>query len=292
MSPPAGGASAFVPRLVNADWNFWPDGFDRFAIWRACAQLGFEAIEVGVYSADDELAPAAMSDIISLAAETGLGVQAVLFSMPAARWPDGGLASPHESGRAVAGIIETARRAADLGAEVLGVWPGADRTTAGGRGALGTDGWARTLDALDAVATAAEPLGLAVAVEYKPGQLVGGADDALRLAEALDRPAVGVLVDTAHALAAGEDLGSLPGRLGDRLVHVHLGDSAGDADADLPPGAHHDFGPFLAGLAASGYRGALSFDLYGSVESGALTGSDASAQGLGYIRKTLAEAAP
>lgn len=127
-------------------------------------------------------------------------------------------------------------------------------------------------------------------VEYKPGQLVEGADDAVRLVDVVDRPSLGVLVDTAHALAGGEDLAGLPALLGDRLVHVHLGDSAGDADADLPPGAEHDFVPFLAGLGQSGYEGALSFDLYGSVLSGLGTGTDASDQGLRYIRSALSRA--
>jgi len=277
-------------RFVNADWNFWPDGFDPGAIWRTCAELGFEAMELGVYRADEELSAAAMTTTSRLAAETGLGVEAVLFSMPAARWPDGGLASPAGSGPAVAEIVETARRAADLGARVLGVWPGADSSD--GEPDADPDGWARTLDALDAVAAAAEPLGMTMAVEYKPGQLVAGATDAIRLADALDRPTVGVLLDTAHALAAGEDLAALPARLGHRLVHVHLGDAAaGDADADLPPGSEHDFSPFLAALARSGYGAALSFDLYGAVEAGVATGTEASDQSLRYIRAAQAGAA-
>ena len=272
------------PRFVNADWNFWPDGLDRQAIWRECARLGFDAMEVGVYRADDELSSSAMRAIGGLAGETGLDVHAVLFSMPAERWPDGGLASSGASAGAVTEIVETARRAADLGAQVLGVWPGADPPDGGPPG--GSDGWRRTVDALGVVAAAAEGLGLALSVEYKPGQLVAGADDALRLA---DVPGVGVLVDTAHALAGGEDLAALPARLGRHLVHVHLGDSGGDADADLPPGSITDFGPFLAGLAACGYGGALSFDLYGAVQAGVASGTEASDQSLRYIRSVQAE---
>jgi len=78
--------------------------------------------------------------------------------------------------------------------------------------------------------------------------------------------------------------------LGERLVHVHLGDSGGDADADLPPGAEHDFVPFLGGLAASGYAGALSFDLCGSVLAGTTTGAQASEHGLDHLRGALAMA--
>ncbi len=272
-------------RMVNADWNFWPDGFDRARIWDTCARLGFEGVELGVYRAEDELSSAAMSSMETLVAETGLAVHAVLFSMPAERWPDGGLASAVASTRAVAEITETARRAAGLGAGVLGVWPGADRDSALG---IGADGWARTLDAIGEVAGVAGPLGLTVAVEYKPGQLVAGAEDALRLVDEIDGPDVGVLVDTAHAIAGGEDLAALPHWFGDRLVHVHLGDSGGDADADLPPGAEHDFVPFLRSLAETHYSGALSFDLYGSVQAGLTTGTAASEQGLTYIQGALA----
>jgi len=272
---------------VNADWNFWPDGVDRDDIWHTCARLGFDGMELGVYRPDDELSPAALSSVEALVGATGLGVEAVLFSMPVERWPDGGLASPSTSGRAVADIGETARRAAGLGARILGVWPGADVV---GPALDVADGWSRTLDAIDAVAGVAGPLGLTVAVEYKPGQLVAGAHEALRLVAELGNARVGVLVDTAHAFAAGEDVAALPDGLGERLVHVHLGDSGGDADADLPPGAEHDFVPFLSRLAGAGYAGALSFDLYGSVQAGLSTGTEASEQGLTYVRAALATA--
>ncbi len=271
-------------RLVSADWNFWPDGFDRAKIWHASAGLGFAAMEVGVYRADDELSADATAAIGSLVRETGLGVDAVLFSMPPERWPDGGLGAAGPSARAVAEITEVARRSADIGAGVLGVWPGAD--AAGGAG----DAWSRTCDALTEVAAATSGLGLRLAVEYKPGQLVAGVEDAVRLVDAVGQ-GMGVLVDTAHAFAAGEEVAGLPDRLGPRLVHVHLGDSSGDPDADLPPGAEHDFAPFLGGLSAAGYAGVLSFDLYGAVVGGATTGVEASRQGVLHIRDALARAA-
>ena len=270
--------------LVSADWNFWPDGLDRADIWHASADLGFSGMEVGVYRADDELSADAMAAILTLAGETGLGVDAVLFSMPPERWPDGGLSVAGPSARAVAEITESARRAADLGASVLGVWPGADAP--GGTG----DAWSRTRDAISEVAAVTARLGLRLAVEYKPGQLVDGVEDAVRLVDAVGEE-VGVLVDTAHAFAAGEDVAGLPERLKERLVHVHLGDSAGDPDADLPPGAEHDFAPFLAGLSAAGYAGVLSFDLYGAVVGGGTTGIEASRRGVLHIRHALARAA-
>ncbi len=267
--------------LVQADWNFWPDGLDAAAVWATCAALGFDGVELGVYRPDDELSAERRAILEHLVDRHGLGVAAVLFSMPPERWPDGALASADRADDAVAAIVETARRAADLGAGVLGVWPGAD--TAGG-----PDAWARTAASVHSVAEAAGRLGLMVAVEPKGGQVLATTADAVRICEEVAHPALGVLVDTGHALAGGEDLGGLPAAVGAHLVHVHLGDSGGDVEDDLPPGRHHDFRPFLAALAATGYGGALSFDLYGCVASHQLSGVEATRQGLGHVRASLA----
>lgn len=274
--------------LVGADWNFWPDGLAPAAIWAACAELGFDGLELGVYDPDAELAPDRVAGAAALSGRHGLAVPAALFSMPVARWPEGALASARHAPSAVRAMVETGRRAADLGAGVLGVWPGADGHRSGG-----ADGWSRTAAALAAVADGVAAFGMRVAVEPKPGQVVGSTDDALRLCQEVGHPGLGVLLDTAHALAGGEELAALPERLGARLFHVHLGDSdGGDADADLPPGAVHHFGPFLAALDRSRYAGALSFDLYGAVVSGGLTGEAASRQGLDHVAGAMAGALP
>ena len=269
--------------LVNADWNFWPEGSPPPTIWAECADLGFEGLELGVYDPDIELSPVRVAEAATLSARHRIGARAALFSMPPSRWPGCGLASVEHRAEAVRAIVETGRRAAGIGATVLGVWPGADLP------AGGPDDWARTAESLAAVADGTRSLGLTVAVEPKPGQLVAGTQDAIRLCEEIGDPGIGVLLDTAHALAAGEDIEALPERIGTRLLHVHLGDSdGGDADADLPPGSVHDFGPFLAALQDSGYQGALSFDLYGAVSAGGCTGREASRLGLAHVTAALA----
>lgn len=278
----------FEPPLVAADWNFWPGGLTATAIWETCAGLGFEAVELGVYDPGVELSASRVAEAAALAERHGIGVHAALFSMPPARWPEGALASREHAPAAVRAVVETGRRAAELGAAVLGVWPGADLD-----GHDAGDGWARTAAAVAAILDGVAGLGLRVAVEAKPGQVVGTTDDALRLCDELGAPALGVLLDTAHAVAGGEDLTTVPGRTGARLVHVHLGDTDGaDADADLPPGAVHEFGPFLAALDHAGYRGALAFDLYGAVTTGGFTGETASRRGLDHVRAALATGRP
>jgi len=271
------------PRLLNADWNFWPGHLAPSAIWAVCAELGFDGLELGVYDPDVELSPERVAEAAALARHHDLPVGAALFSMPSTRWPEGGLASAEHRRRAVNAAIETGHRAAGLGAAVLGVWPGADPPHAPD---ASHDGWARTADSLAAIAAAVAADGIVVAVEAKPGQAVASTADAIRVCGEVGEGNLGVLLDTAHALAGGEDLDLLPGEAGAGLVHVHLGDSVGgDADADLPPGAAHDFGSFLAALDRTGYAGALSFDLYGAVASGGYTGEAASRAGLKHLRR-------
>jgi len=269
------------PRILNSDWNFWPDQLAPAAIWATCAELGFDGLELGVYDPDVELSPDRVADAAALARRHDLPVWAALFSMPSTRWPEGALASPEHRRRAVNAAIETGHRAAGLGASVLGVWPGADPPTA-----RDGDGWARTADSLAAIAAGLAADGLVVAVEAKPGQAVATTADAVRMCEEVGEGNLGVLLDTAHALAGGEHLEQLPAEAGAHLVHVHLGDSVGgDVDADLPPGVAHDFGSFLAALDGAAYAGALSFDLYGAVGGGGYTGEAASRAGLEHIRR-------
>ena len=109
-----------------------------------------------------------------------------------------------------------------------------------------------------------------VALEYKPQTAVETAQQALALCD--DVEGLGVLLDTGHAFAVEEDPADVVERLGDRLLHVHLGDAApGGGDDDLPCGRLHDFAAVVAALDASGFAGTASFDLYGAVTDGGLT---------------------
>jgi sugar phosphate isomerase/epimerase len=72
-----------------------------------------------------------------------------------------------------------------------------------------------------------------------------------------------VVLDTSHAAVAGLDLHEALGRLGPRLVHVHLSNNAGkgwDSHLPLDQGVL-DLGAFLDALAASGFAGTVSLEL-------------------------------
>lgn len=265
-------------QLCDADWNHWPDGLGDDGVWASATVGGFEGVELGVYRASDELRPERLEAVRRLAEASGVPVAMLLLSLPAQRWPDGALSSPAAAPQVAAEARATARVAADLGLSTIGLWPGADRPG-------GESEWEWLVQGAGLVAEAVAPTGVRVALEYKPGTAVATAADALALCDAV--AGLGVLVDTGHAFAAGEDPVEVVTLVGTRLWHVHLGDAGeGNADDDLPVGRLHDFGPFTAALDALDYRGAASLDLYGAVCAGVATGVDAAAESRAHLLRT------
>ncbi|HSH23891.1 MAG TPA: sugar phosphate isomerase/epimerase family protein [Acidimicrobiales bacterium] len=257
-------------RLCDADWNHWPDELDDDAVWAAAAGGGMEGIELGVYRAEEELATERLERVRRLVDQTGVPVAAVLLSLPPDRWPNGALSSSATAAMVVDQAARTAEVAAGLGLDTMGVWPGADGSARAWDGEVLLRGLAEVVEA-----SAAH--GVRVALEYKPGTVVPTAAEAMAVCDEV--PGLGVLVDTAHAYAAGEEPAEVVAMVGERLWHVHLGDAArGSADDDLPLGRLHDFGALATALDEIGYAGAASFDLYGAVCAGVVTGVEAAAE--------------
>lgn len=259
--------------LCDADWNHWPDGLDDETVWATGAQEGFAGLELGVYRAAEQLSPDRLEAVADLSARHHLPVRMLLLSLPPARWPGGALTSPAALPEVAAEAGATARAAAGLGLGTIGVWPGADPAGAG---------WERVVEGAARVAEAARSEGVRVAFEYKPGTALASAADALRLCH--DVPGAGVLLDTAHAYAAGEDPVQVVREARGWLWHLHLGDAAaGSPDDDLPVGRVHDFTPLLAALDQLGYAGAATLDLYGAVSRGAVTGAAAARESRDHL---------
>jgi sugar phosphate isomerase/epimerase len=236
------------------------------------AMTGVEGVEVGVYDLASELSPERVAAWDALGARYGLPVVALLLSLPADRWPRGALTGEPEG--VAAQVRGVAAICAQRALPVLGLWPGADPPGAP---------WERLIEGMTLARDAAAAAGTRVAVEYKPGTVIGTAEDAVRLAA--DVPGTGVLLDTGHAYAAGEDPAEVARRLGGLLWHVHLGDAAlGRADDDLPVGHVHDFSEFVRALDEIGYEGVASFDLYGAVLSRRWTGASATRASLAHLR--------
>jgi sugar phosphate isomerase/epimerase len=274
--------------LLNADWNYWPEERSAGSIWASSRDLGFDGIELGVYDPAEQLSDERVATYRSLAERHDLPVGAVLYSMPPARWPDGGLGQAATAARAIEQAVETAHIASRaFGCQFLGLWPGADSLTRRTRPA---HVWPTLVSSLRAITERVADLGMDLGVEYKPLELLGNADAALRLCDAVDHVGIGVLLDTGHALWAGEDLPVVVQLIGERLRHVHLGDTPGPVEADLPPGWHHDFSAFVAALDDIGYRGAMSLDMYGAVSDGILGADEASRFGRDSMVAAIARA--
>lgn len=240
-------------RLTDADWNSWTDGLSDVEFWQQTADLRLEGIELGVYDAAVELSAERLS-----ALPTSVPVTDILLSLPVDRWPGGALSGDVD--RLVDQVRACAAVCRQLGLPVLGLWPGADPV-----GAEIVAGTRRVVEAAGDVR---------IAVEYKPETAVATSLDALWLCEQVD--GLGVLLDTGHAYAVGEDPAVVVEQLGELLLHCHLGDAElGGGDDDLPCGRLHDMSRFVTALDALGWRGTASFDLYGAVSSGAITGREA-----------------
>lgn len=253
-------------RLCDADWNHWPAGLSDGEFFAQAADAGYDGVELGVYRVDEQLPPARLDRVRRLAGETGVAITMLLYSLPVERWPYGALGDPQATQALAREAVQLAEVSAGLGLDVLGIWPGADPP--------GT-AWQAVVDGACVLADAVAPTGVRLALEYKPGTALATAVDALQLAELTNQ---GVLLDTGHAYAAGEDVPAVVRLLAGagRLRHVHLGDAMpGAADDDLPLGRHHDPAPVVAALAEVRYAGAATFDLYGAVSTGALTGIEA-----------------
>lgn len=266
-------------RICQADWNHWPDVASPAqadpGCWATCAELGIAGVEVGVYDAADELSAERERARDALVAEHGVPVASLLLSLPAKRWPSGALTGD-DLDRLVLQVTACAAVARHRGITVLGLWPGADPEGAS---------WPVCVASLARCRDAADAHGVWLAVEYKPGTVVPTVEAALRLAT--DVPGTGVLLDTGHAWAAGEDPADCVRSLSAAgvLWQVHLGDaSPGATDDDLPLGALHSPAPLVAALEEAGYAGTATFDLYGAVSGPDWTARSALQASLAALR--------
>lgn len=256
-----------MSELLAADWNHWPDGLTRSAIAENAARLGLAGLELGVYDTGIELAKTRLDEWRRLGERYGVPVRMLLYSMPSDRWPDGGLGSLVARPRLLREMDVLLGIASDLGLDAVGLWPGADAP------ATDRNAMVETVSELSALAS---HRGVRIAVEPKPGTAIAAPADLVALIEQTASAGhIGLLLDTGHEFAAGRAPGTIVWELAAHLLHVHLGDSDGDPDADLPPGRLHPLDPFLAALDAVGYVAAMSVDAYGAVASGVVTGVEA-----------------
>lgn len=272
-------------RFVAGDWHYWlePD-YAPEAVPRRLKDLGFDGLELA-WEYEERLTPETLEAVDRGLADSGLALEIVSVFYPPNHWKGAAFTSADRRVRARA--AEFFRRGVDWGAErgvrLFGLWLGADRAF-GRRESYGRL-WDMLAGELAPLAAYAAERGASVAIEYKPDEVLHNVDSTLRMIERVGSDALGVLLDTGHALMQREDLRRAVETAGDRLRYVHLDDNAGDWDRDLPPGTHHNFRPFFQALRGNGYRGALGLDLYYGIADGYYGADEALRTGLAYARE-------
>lgn len=144
-----------------------------------------------------------------------------------------------------------------------------------GRRTLGADEWAGYGDRLTRFAERLEDeFGLGLAYHHHL-MMVAETLDEVRAVMSATGPAVGLLLDTGHAFAAGYDYATLIAEFGPRINHIHLKDVRADVLADvrardcsfnaavragmftIPGDGAVDYAPLARFLAEGGYAGWL-----------------------------------
>ncbi len=234
------------------------------------AAQGFTAVEVFATPTHfDYHSPSAVADLQQWLAEAGLTLDAIHAPVAESFLAERGgapltLASVDQAARERA-LVEAeaalfvARRVA---ARVLVVHLGLPRSQQPQPGASNRDAARRSVDAL---AAAAQPLGVQVALEViandlsRPGSLVD------LIEEEIEAPGVGICLDFGHAHLNGADLVDGIETASGHLVAAHLHDNRGRQDDHLVPfEGTIDWPGALTAIQKVGYDGPLMFEIAGA----------------------------
>ena len=117
--------------------------------------------------------------------------------------------------------------------------------------------WAALAKSIAEVAPLCRETGVRVALENFPGPTP---PEYFRTVESFPPEVAGYCFDSGHANLKGDP--DLPGRMGSRLLIVHLHDNRGAKDDHAIPGTGTvDWARVLRGLATAGYRRPLNFEV-------------------------------
>ncbi|NTU47686.1 MAG: sugar phosphate isomerase/epimerase [Syntrophobacteraceae bacterium] len=135
-----------------------------------------------------------------------------------------------------------------------------------GRPVPGTDpskGLDLLASSLEDILAYAQEHGVKVGMEYEPGLLIENSEELVALMDRFDSPHFGANLDVGHSHLAGEDPGSVIGRLSSRIFHVHLEDIRSRKHYHLIPGTGDmDIPAILQSLSRAGYDGFVTLELY------------------------------
>ena len=231
---------------------------DLREVVKACSRAGFSAIELWLPYIEQYLAAGhSVSDARALLSDNGVVAVGACFVM-------GLLGSDAEAKREAFDVARARfELSQDLGATAIAcVGDGPDAPTAGD--------YAHAAERAREVGDLAQSFGLTVGVEFVAGfPFVGTLATAARLVAQADHPHVGVLVDTFHFWAGRSKVADFDALADAPVAFVHLNDvcdkpreTLSDADRVLPGEGVMPLGDILARIAASGYDGYYSVELF------------------------------
>ena len=155
---------------------------------------------------------------------------------------------------------------AELGASVL--------VCCSSRTARGLDDDDLAAEQLHAMASRAEQRGLRLAYEAVPWGRVRTHEDAWRIIQRVDHPALGLCLDSFHVLSLGNDPSVIAQIAGDKVFHVQLAD-APRLNMDVREWSLHyrmfpgqgslDVAGFLSQILAMGYTGPMALEVFNDV---------------------------
>ena len=124
------------------------------------------------------------------------------------------------------------------------------------------DEWGWAVEALREAGEHAASAGVALGVEPLnrfETYFLNSAEDAARLIDAIDLPAVGILFDTFHANIEEKDPIAAIGTAGRRISHFHVSEN----DRSTPGEGHIPWPLVFEALRATGYNGTLTVEAFG-----------------------------
>ncbi|MGO2930897.1 sugar phosphate isomerase/epimerase family protein [Microbacterium sp.] len=252
--------SVLVDRVCGSNFAYQHHSLEQcFDDLAALDRTQVELWGVAPHAHVDLLSDGDARSIRSLAADRGLEI--VCFTPEQVMYPVN-IAAADDTWRAAS--ISTFHRAAQLAIEL-----GAQRLLlTSGRGQEDEprrSAWIRATDSLGEITAYAAALGLDCVLEplqRVESNLVVTADDAALMLSQVASPALGVVLDTVAANAAGDSIDDYFAALGDRVRHVHLIDGSPTGhlawgDGCLP------LGDIVTALDRQGYLGAATIELFG-----------------------------
>ncbi|MCG8450098.1 MAG: sugar phosphate isomerase/epimerase [Pirellulales bacterium] len=133
----------------------------------------------------------------------------------------------------------------------------------------------------------AQELGVGLLIEPEPELLIERFDQYLQFVARIDSSAIGLNFDIGHAYCVGEDPQDWIAQMAKHTVHYHLEDIAETrVHAHLIPGhGAIDFNATLRAIAATGYDGWLTVELYPYIDAP----DDAAREAYEYLSNALAK---